>query len=206
MGDAPEFIKIRHIGNCLKADPAYGRGVADALGIPLDKGVVTGFERFCAAPLFYQEKRTRSFSCPARYQSALTRNSGPRPSVPGSGVSPPSFATNAAETLLPFAGRGYQGLLYPAVKEHQRGQVSQSRRSGCRGARRSHPPCGYRVRVYGGRLRGGFGFSPLHRASCSGAPGLMEKRRRNGPPSHPGVHLPLYPEERHSFLHRAPRL
>ena len=37
MGDAPEFIKIRHIGNCLKADPAYGKGVADALGIPLEK-------------------------------------------------------------------------------------------------------------------------------------------------------------------------
>ena len=37
MGDAPEFIKIRHIGNCLKADPAYGKGVAKALGISLDK-------------------------------------------------------------------------------------------------------------------------------------------------------------------------
>jgi len=37
MGDAPEFIKIRHISNCLKADPAYGAGVAGALGIPLDK-------------------------------------------------------------------------------------------------------------------------------------------------------------------------
>ncbi|MFA6671055.1 MAG: catalase, partial [Methanoculleus sp.] len=36
MGDAPDFIKVRHIGNCLKADPAYGKGVADALGIPLD--------------------------------------------------------------------------------------------------------------------------------------------------------------------------
>ncbi|MBN1866802.1 catalase [Candidatus Sumerlaeota bacterium] len=35
MGDAPREIKIRHIGNCLKADPAYGKGVADALGIPL---------------------------------------------------------------------------------------------------------------------------------------------------------------------------
>jgi len=34
MGDAPREIKIRHIGNCLKADPAYGKGVADALGIP----------------------------------------------------------------------------------------------------------------------------------------------------------------------------
>ena len=37
MGDAPEFIKLRHIGNCLKADPAYGKGVADALGIPVEK-------------------------------------------------------------------------------------------------------------------------------------------------------------------------
>ena len=35
MGDAPKEIKVRHIGNCLKADQAYGRGVADALGIPL---------------------------------------------------------------------------------------------------------------------------------------------------------------------------
>ncbi|HMW16554.1 MAG TPA: catalase [Accumulibacter sp.] len=40
MGDAPEEIKIRHIGNCFKADPAYGAGVAAALGIPL--GQVTG--------------------------------------------------------------------------------------------------------------------------------------------------------------------
>jgi catalase len=35
MGDAPREVKVRHIGNCLKADPAYGKGVADALGIPL---------------------------------------------------------------------------------------------------------------------------------------------------------------------------
>lgn len=35
MGDAPKEIKVRHIGNCLKADPAYGKGVADALGIAL---------------------------------------------------------------------------------------------------------------------------------------------------------------------------
>lgn len=35
MGDAPREIKIRHIGNCLKADPAYGKGVAEAMGIPL---------------------------------------------------------------------------------------------------------------------------------------------------------------------------
>ena len=33
MGDAPKEIKIRHIGNCSKADPAYGEGVAKALGI-----------------------------------------------------------------------------------------------------------------------------------------------------------------------------
>jgi catalase len=37
MGDAPEFIKIRHIASCQKADPAYGKGVADALGIALNK-------------------------------------------------------------------------------------------------------------------------------------------------------------------------
>jgi len=28
MGDSPDEIKIRHIGNCYKADPAYGKGVA----------------------------------------------------------------------------------------------------------------------------------------------------------------------------------
>ena len=33
MGDAPEFIKRRHIDNCSKADPAYGAGVAKALGL-----------------------------------------------------------------------------------------------------------------------------------------------------------------------------
>ncbi|MBT4497873.1 MAG: catalase [Gemmatimonadetes bacterium] len=37
MGDAPREIKVRHIGNCLKADPAYGKGAADALGIPLEE-------------------------------------------------------------------------------------------------------------------------------------------------------------------------
>jgi catalase len=34
MGDAPREIKIRHIGNCMKADPAYGEGVVKVLGIP----------------------------------------------------------------------------------------------------------------------------------------------------------------------------
>ncbi len=37
MGDAPREIKVRHIRNCMKADPAYGKGVADALGIPLNE-------------------------------------------------------------------------------------------------------------------------------------------------------------------------
>ncbi|MDP1832945.1 MAG: catalase [Geothrix sp.] len=33
MGDAPKEIKLRHIGNCRKADPAYGEGVAKALNL-----------------------------------------------------------------------------------------------------------------------------------------------------------------------------
>jgi catalase len=37
MGDAAEAVKIRHIANCAKADPAYGEGVAAALGIPMSK-------------------------------------------------------------------------------------------------------------------------------------------------------------------------
>lgn len=35
IGAAPQEIQLRHIGHCLKADPAYGKGVADALGIAL---------------------------------------------------------------------------------------------------------------------------------------------------------------------------
>jgi catalase len=37
ISDAPREIQIRHIGNCLKADPDYGKGVAEALGIPLSE-------------------------------------------------------------------------------------------------------------------------------------------------------------------------
>lgn len=33
--DAPMVVKIRHIGNCLKADKVYSKSVADALGIKL---------------------------------------------------------------------------------------------------------------------------------------------------------------------------
>ena len=33
MGDAPDFIKYRHIRNCNACNPAYGEGVAKALGL-----------------------------------------------------------------------------------------------------------------------------------------------------------------------------
>ena len=37
ISGAPREIQIRHIGNFTKADPAYGKGVAKALGIPLSE-------------------------------------------------------------------------------------------------------------------------------------------------------------------------
>src|SRR5699024_4108193 len=37
MDGVEKFIKIRHINNCYKADPAYGEGVANALGISLSE-------------------------------------------------------------------------------------------------------------------------------------------------------------------------
>lgn len=36
MGDAPLYVKHRHIRNCNAADPVYGAGVARALGLDLD--------------------------------------------------------------------------------------------------------------------------------------------------------------------------
>ena len=36
IGGAELFIQQRHVRNCYKADPAYGKGVADALGISLE--------------------------------------------------------------------------------------------------------------------------------------------------------------------------
>lgn len=36
MGDALEFIKYRHIRNCNYCDPAYGEGVANALGMTVE--------------------------------------------------------------------------------------------------------------------------------------------------------------------------
>jgi catalase len=37
MGDALRMIGAWHIGNCCRADPAYGGGVARALGIPMSE-------------------------------------------------------------------------------------------------------------------------------------------------------------------------
>lgn len=37
MGNAPKEIKIRHIHNCMKADEAYGKGIAAALDISLSE-------------------------------------------------------------------------------------------------------------------------------------------------------------------------
>ncbi|MEK7456347.1 MAG: catalase [Pseudomonadota bacterium] len=36
LGDARLEVKMRHVANCLRADPAYGAGVAKALGLPED--------------------------------------------------------------------------------------------------------------------------------------------------------------------------
>ena len=36
MDDAPDFIKYRHIRNCHRCDPAYGEGVAKALGLSVE--------------------------------------------------------------------------------------------------------------------------------------------------------------------------
>lgn len=37
ISGAPKEIQLRHIGNCMKADPAYGKGVADALGLDISE-------------------------------------------------------------------------------------------------------------------------------------------------------------------------
>ena len=37
VGGAQKFIQLRHISNCYKADPDYGKGVANALGISMDE-------------------------------------------------------------------------------------------------------------------------------------------------------------------------
>ena len=37
VGGAEKFVQIRHIRNCYKADPEYGIGVANALGLSMDE-------------------------------------------------------------------------------------------------------------------------------------------------------------------------
>lgn len=37
VGQADKFIQVRHIRNCYKADPAYGEGVAKALGLTMEE-------------------------------------------------------------------------------------------------------------------------------------------------------------------------
>lgn len=37
MDGVPDDIKLKHIGHCMKADPAYGQGVAKALGLDVPK-------------------------------------------------------------------------------------------------------------------------------------------------------------------------
>lgn len=39
MGDSELFIKQRHVRNCYMADPAYGKGVAQALGISFEEAL-----------------------------------------------------------------------------------------------------------------------------------------------------------------------
>lgn len=39
MGECPTAVKQRHIRNCHKADPAYGRGLAEALGLSLEEAL-----------------------------------------------------------------------------------------------------------------------------------------------------------------------
>ena len=36
VGGADMDVQKRHIANCLRADPAYSKGVAEALGVSLD--------------------------------------------------------------------------------------------------------------------------------------------------------------------------
>lgn len=39
INGAEVFIQQRHIRNCYKADPAYGAGVAEALGLDLEEAL-----------------------------------------------------------------------------------------------------------------------------------------------------------------------
>ncbi|MCR8557304.1 catalase [Mucilaginibacter sp. BJC16-A38] len=49
VGSAAQFIQIRHIRNCYKADPEYGKGVAGALGLSMQ--VVNDYEGYEMKPI-----------------------------------------------------------------------------------------------------------------------------------------------------------
>jgi catalase len=36
LGNAPRYIQEKQVGHFLKADPAYGRGVAEGLGLKVE--------------------------------------------------------------------------------------------------------------------------------------------------------------------------
>src|SRR5690606_5234268 len=53
VGGADKFIQIRHIRNCYKADPEYGEGVANALGLTMEEVNnfdMTPFDRWAPRP------------------------------------------------------------------------------------------------------------------------------------------------------------
>src|SRR5690606_24232251 len=53
VGGAEKFIQIRHIRNCYKADPEYGTGVANALGLTMeevDNFDMTPYDRYAPKP------------------------------------------------------------------------------------------------------------------------------------------------------------
>ncbi len=37
IGGAEKFIQVRHIRNCFKADPEYGQGMAEDLGLTMEE-------------------------------------------------------------------------------------------------------------------------------------------------------------------------
>jgi hypothetical protein len=71
MGDATRMISVRHIGNCYRADQAYGEGVARALGIPIsevaevEKHSLEKVSPLClyAAPVWVYRSDSRHLAC-----------------------------------------------------------------------------------------------------------------------------------------------
>jgi hypothetical protein len=77
VGDASEEVKVRHIGNCLKADPARGEGVAAALGIAMSTvvGSLRSAKGEQRAPCPRSERRVRRAPATGRWRAAA-RNLG----------------------------------------------------------------------------------------------------------------------------------